>query len=98
MYGRCLGRPQAPVAEGAPSAFPTGGTDGTGSRGPGATGGLSAARTEMSFLIIALILVVPMYSRLLYICGRDENLSLSLYGRGEGEGQIAAGPPHDPLP
>ena len=54
MYGRRLGRPQAPVAEGGPSAFPTGGTDGTGSRGPGATGGLSAARTEMSFKLLRL--------------------------------------------
>jgi hypothetical protein len=34
-FGRRLGRPQAPVAEGGPSAFPTGGTDGTGSPGPG---------------------------------------------------------------
>jgi len=37
-FGRRLGRPQAPVAEGGPSAFPMGGTDGTGSSGFGGYG------------------------------------------------------------
>jgi len=56
MDGWCLGRPKAPVAEGAPSAFPTGGTDGTGSPGPGGYGRPKRHPNEDVTLIIALIL------------------------------------------
>jgi len=38
MYERRLGRPQVPVAEGGPVGFSDGGTDGTGSPGPGGWG------------------------------------------------------------
>jgi hypothetical protein len=50
MYGRRLGRPKAPVAEGGPVGFfRRGEPTGLVPRGPGARGGLSAARTGISF-------------------------------------------------
>jgi hypothetical protein len=50
MYEWRLGRPQVPVAEGGPVGFSDGGgPTGLVPRGPGAGGGLSAARTGMSF-------------------------------------------------
>ena len=57
MYGRCLGRPQAPVAEGGPVGFSDGGgTDGTGSPGPGGCGRPKRRPNGDVILIIALIL------------------------------------------
>ena len=57
IHRRRRGRPLAPVAEGGPVGFPTGGTDGTGSLGVRGLGWLRR-RVEIVTLFIVFLLVL----------------------------------------
>jgi hypothetical protein len=81
MYGRRLGRPQAPVAEGGPIGFSDGGNRRDWFPGPGGYGRPKRRPNGDVILIIALILVLYFRPSTLSIAAkRRESLLDDLWG------------------